>query len=217
DGRVLAVAGSDVIHVWDLDHPAQPRTVCKGHQSHGIEMTFTARSDLLLSHSWDGTVRLWDAWIGKELLTIPNAYLQANEFQGLRRERAIDDAGRQARVLELAAGDVCRTLYAHPHPAGNGSPWCVDFSPDGRRLASAGHDGVYLWDQAADQQVAHLPVGYSAHSQFAPDGSGLFTFGERGLFRWPLARGGLPTGPPQHFGLESPGGWFRGSADREGR
>src|SRR5262249_52546795 len=104
DGRVLAVAGSDVIHVWDLDHPPQPRTVCKGHQSDGIELTFTARGDLLLSHCWDGTVRLWDPWIGKELLTIPNAYLQANEFHGLRRYLPIHDAGRQARLLELAAG-----------------------------------------------------------------------------------------------------------------
>lgn len=44
------------------------------------------------------------------------------------------------RILELATGREHRSIHAHVSAA-----YAADFSPDGRHLVSAGHDGVVKW------------------------------------------------------------------------
>src|SRR5262249_38991840 len=91
----------------------------------------------------------------------------------------------------------------------------VDLSPRGRLMASAGGDGVRLWDLAApsesEKELATLPVGLGARARFDPKGESLITDGIRGagLQRWPIApdpeTGGLRIGPPQSVGLPALG------------
>ena len=67
------------------------------------------------------------------------------------------------------------------------------FSPDGKTLAAAGHDGsVRVWD-AKTGEVLHTLTGHgdTAHAVcFAPDGATLATAGEDGRVRlWDAATG----------------------------
>lgn len=60
---------------------------------------------------------------------------------------------------------------------------CIDFSPDGKTIASAAHDGtVRVWDAVSGEEIrAFAPkVGQLHHIAFAPDGLTLAFTSERG-------------------------------------
>jgi serine/threonine protein kinase/WD40 repeat protein/tetratricopeptide (TPR) repeat protein len=217
DGELLAVPVGAHVHVWEMNSPTAPRAILKGHQSACTEIVFHHDGHLLLSTGWDGTVRIWDPWIGRELLVVPGATLRTWESNRLDQLLPVNLGRTTNGVLHLTSGRELRTLYGHAPT--QGSPWCVDFSPDARLLASAGNDGVLLWDVAAGRPVKHLPVGPSAHAQFQPGGTGLLTFGVE-LQLWPLQRdpeGALHTGTPQLLGLADDPRWSRGARDRTGQ
>ena len=68
----------------------------------------------------------------------------------------------------------------------------LDFSPDGRLLASAGEDGVVqLWGVAKGEAVARLVHHHGAARsvRFSPDGRFLASGGDDGSVRlWELSR-----------------------------
>ena len=88
DGRLFAAPGSDQgIYVWDLVHD-RLQSVLEGHQNSVFRLQFTPAGDLLLTSSWDGTVRVWDPVRGNQVVTA------AADVMG------IDPEGRQMVVRE---------------------------------------------------------------------------------------------------------------------
>jgi hypothetical protein len=156
------------IHVWDTANH-QMQTVLDGHTSNGIGVAFTHGGELLLSWSWDGTTRIWDPVIGRELLRMPAQYLTLRSDD---RQMAVWKDG-QLELWELAGQREYRTLYHglfcnrkdRPHDWG---PRCVSFSQDGRFLAWASLDGVRLWDIAAHKSITGSKIKATLQSRPVP-------------------------------------------------
>jgi WD40 repeat protein len=197
DGRLLTASSHKEICIWDT-HTGKQRAVLEGHQSDVRGLAFSHAGDLLASHAWDGTTRLWDWMSGKELVSIPGSF---SSFRSDDRYLAFA-SGEDVGLWEVAAGRQCRTLYTFGEK--DEGPWTVDVHPNGRLAATSHDDGARLWDLAAGKVVAHLPVGWNRTARFGPAGDWLITGTNHRIHRWPITAdpqgGTLVVGPPQTLG-----------------
>jgi hypothetical protein len=149
-------------------------------------VAFSPDGRRLASASYDGTVKLWDADTGQEVLTLRGHSGRVTSVafspDGRRLASANDDG--TVMLWDAATGQEVLTLRGHSYSVGS-----VAFSPDGRRLASANDDGTAkLWDADTGQEVLTL----RGHSQrvssvaFSPDGRRLASAGwtDRAVMLW---------------------------------
>ena len=215
DGQWLAVGCADYCaYVWKAGQTGEPLAVCRGHQAEVIEVCFSNGGDLLATHSWDGTTRLWDSRTGRERLSVPGRGAARLRFGPNDRRMALARG-----VWQLAAGHECRTIPAHEQLGKDKGPGHAVVSPDDRLIASCDKDGLRLWDLAKRREIAHLPIGQLRSAHFV-DSKSLITSGDHGLDRWPIRyqadqAGRLVIGPSQS--LVSRWSSAHGSLSRDGR
>jgi WD40 repeat protein len=141
----------------------------------------------LVSGGRDG-VRRWDIRTGRELPTLapdtPRVAALAFDANGLL---AVAQMGGIISLWDVASGQRRGVLVGHSAVA-----WSLAFTPDGKRLASAGRDmTVKIWDIASNQEVLSLrgfasEVSYVA---FSGDGRCLVTCDQSGSVRvWDAER-----------------------------
>jgi WD40 repeat protein/DNA-binding SARP family transcriptional activator len=138
----------------------------------------------------DGTVTVWDAEDGEQLLVLsaPKGAGTAVGFSPDGSRIATAHWDGMVRLWDAVTGEQLRTLFGHDgyvtHPV---------FSPDGRWLAAGGADStVLVWDVAQGTEEMRL-TGHKAttiRAAFSPDGSRLATASEDGTAKlWDVATG----------------------------
>ena len=152
-----------------------------GHTSQVKCLVFTPDGQQLITASCDKTIRVWDVNTGAlvRVLRTPIGSGHIGEHFGV----ALSPDGKTLAIggysglflIDLPSGRMLHFLVGHSN-----SVTSLDFSPDGRRLATASGDKtVRIWDVATGQTVRTL----TAHTdiveavRFSPDGRKVATGG----------------------------------------
>ncbi len=177
DGRDLLAGSHDgSVRVWDWRSGRETRRFAQTAGRHdGFALTPDGKMLLL------PTGQFWDVATGTQLGRVPG-------YRGFRNgqtvfspdgNRLLTPRGSVAIVTEVATGkELCR--FSDHEPVQDRTPWrrgslvnCVAFSPDGRRAASGGAEGLaFVWDAATGEMLLRLeghetPINAIS---FSPDG-----------------------------------------------
>src|SRR5262249_21497515 len=168
--------------VWDA------RTGRELFTLHGYErdvrgVAFSADGKLLASAAENGTVKLHDPGTGREVRTLTGAGSSvAFSPDGAWLAVGGGDRYRGGRVTvhDVASGKAAFTLRGHSRGVSG-----VSFNRDGKRLASAGHDGaVRVWDTTTRAEIIALShPGFVTNVVFGPGDRFLASAGGRNMVR----------------------------------
>jgi WD40 repeat protein len=157
----------------------------RGHAGPVNGVVFSPDGKRLASAGDDGAVKVWDAVTGQELLTLRGRHGVAFSPDG--RRLALADA-TAVRVCDATTGEEVLTLRGH-----TGRVFTVEYSPDGKRLASVSVDGTAkLWDAATGQELLTVRghLGNVLGVAFSPDGKRLASAGDDGAVKvWDATTG----------------------------
>ena len=120
------------------------RAILKGHGRYVSCCAFSPDGARVVTASWDGTARIWDAETGAVVRTLEGhtnfVLCCAFSPDGARVVTASDD--RTACIWDTETSAVLRTLEGH-----GGEVYCCAFSPDGSRVVTASDDRTArIWD-----------------------------------------------------------------------
>jgi WD40 repeat protein/tRNA A-37 threonylcarbamoyl transferase component Bud32 len=183
DGTCIASGSADgIVKVWDRQSQREVLTL-RGNAAAVKALAFSPDCRQLASGSADGDVRVWDLvsgdallrWRGHEAAVTCLAYdpegkhlVSTGSGESSLGELKIWDAGKGAAL----ASKTWHTPLA-----------AVEFSPDGRRLVTAGYDGnILAWDTATlepigafkqqnEKIVPWTSIAFSADGQWVAAGS----------------------------------------------
>jgi len=165
----------------------------RGHDAPIHGLSFSPDGQHILSASSDQAVKIWDGASGKMLFT---------HFGSSGRDRAASAVfsldGRQ--VLYAGSGPVLHTWDTRTGQevhTGKRSPakiFCTTYSPDRRRLAGGGLDGVvHVWELATEKELTLKGhAGLVQSLAFDPRGRYLASAGQDGTVKvWDSSSGNL--------------------------
>ena len=184
-GNTLAVAGDDsTVRLLDIGGPPRDLATLTGHTDDIHVILFSRDGHLLVTTSWDHTVRLWDVTTPRRparlaVLTGHTDAVLAAAISPDGHTLVTSSPDRTIRLWDItnprAPHELAR-LVGHTDAAQG-----VAFSPDGRTLATGANDRTArLWDvttPAEPREVAVL-TGHTDRVRtvlFAPDGHTLIT------------------------------------------
>ena len=154
-------------------------------------MAYSPDGTRIVSCSFDGSLKTWDAATGTELATLiePGQVQVCAVAYSPDGTRIVSDASRRSsgsgdppalRIWDAATGSLLATFRRPTTKA----VWAVDYSPDGSRIVcggagnSFGDDGILtVWDAATGAEL-HTVTGHTSAVKavtFSPDGARLVT------------------------------------------
>jgi eukaryotic-like serine/threonine-protein kinase len=195
NGATLAAGGEDrKVDLWDVDSETL-RVRLEGSANVGLRAAFHPAGTLVASNGWENVLRLWDATLGRPVLTLT----------GESSTEPVFSSGGQ---IVVRSDDSLTTYQVDPAPEyralirarntmmGMHRP---SIRRDSRLLAVGNINGVGLWDLAHGTECAFLPIPRAFQIVFQENGD-LLTRGAIGVQRWPVQldtnRNEFRIGPP---------------------
>ncbi len=197
-GKLLAGGGTDFgVHLWNVE-TGQLQSRFVGHESQVTSVAFSEEDGrFLLSHGWDGSLRLWDVLGAEQLLNVQNFntfYQPALQVSLDNQYVGFEVLGSQLRLWGLHPADECIVLST---PAGEPHRFIqsIDVTPDGHFLAAATVGSVHFWNLRTHQWQGALGLVPATRVAFDPQQKWFLTAGSAGALQWPLHPVSAPTLP----------------------
>lgn len=227
DGRFLVPAAyNGKLSVWDLASGKVVRTIPMPGRTADVLFTPDGRSIVAASREDDAPlIRFIDFETGRVGLALNHSNMLADiAITRDGRWLASGKGGGEVRLWELPAGRLVRLLQATEK---KGIVEAVAFSPDGRILAAAVNNIVYLWERASGRLLHRLTgINESVNSlAFSPDGEELASgSADAAIRQWRVRDGKLkrligqrPPGMPVTSLAFSPDGRYEAQGTANGR
>jgi serine/threonine protein kinase/WD40 repeat protein len=185
DGKRLAVGCENgFIFIWNA-LTGEKENELQAHQDSVVSVGFSHSGKLLGSGSWEGQFQLRDLPSGQLVLTAMGNSFQVLFSNGDDRVGYVR-RGSKTGSLEIIPSSIFHRLSCKVS-ALRGA-WGIDISADGRLLAAACTEGVFIWTPQLTGEPFFLPAGPCYSAIFSPDISNLITCGPSGLALWPIHR-----------------------------
>ena len=149
--KLAATSGWERICLWDLETGKEVRKLSGGHTSFVTSVCFSQGGERLLSSGWDGRVVIWDVKSGEVLQTFRADNRKEADIDGSAAaccaafspdgKRVVSGGKGGVRVWDVESGNEVYKFEGHTAGVTG-----VAYFPDGKRIASASHDGtVRIW------------------------------------------------------------------------
>jgi WD40 repeat protein len=201
DGRLLASTGA-VARVWEV-RTGRLLLSLRGHTRQVLRVVFSPDGSRLATSSADGSVRVWDAATGQQLVSIerPTGYFSNGlAFSPDSRQIACDEGGPNATAAKFWDAATGKELFSwqvpEPPPGRVPDPLKgVALSPDGKYMAAFGFGSIWLVEVQTKKAVPLTVPSHGIHRVvFSRDGSRLAAAGLNGQVRiWQVPTGNVLT------------------------
>jgi eukaryotic-like serine/threonine-protein kinase len=179
DDRTMISAGhSGTVDFWGVN-PGTHRGERPGHFDRVWKLALPPDGRTLVSASGDGTIKLWDPEPPGKRPTLPIAHPGGFGFTPDGETLMILEAVDPAVIShwDTRSGSLLKR-HAFPY---NGLQRWASFSPDGRKIAIANHEGTITLSDAAtgsNKEVIAVALGDVKNLEFSPDGRSILLFVE---------------------------------------